>query len=1208
MAAPDTIGPYDVLGELGRGGMGIVYRAKDRRSGQQVALKILPPEALSRPESALRFKREFRAVRRIAHPNVVRVFEAGTHDGAPYFTMELVDGQDLKHWLDGPHPVVPLVRGQPPEGVLSAEQRAQLNDPARLRRLTDSLQQIGFALSAIHAHRIVHRDLKPDNVFVTTAGAAKLMDFGIAKQLSGRTDESSGGMVVGTFKYLSPEQALGGDIDGRADLYCLGIVLFELLAGRHPFFSETSVGYAYHHARTEAPPVQQFNPEVPPKLAAICARLIQKEPGERFATADDVIAALRDVWDTGPSKPRGREGREKLTPGQLFQPRMVGRRRGLGELSKLCDAILNGQGHVMAITGPSGAGKTRLTREALALARGRRVEFVLGKAEQGAGPYGVFVQLLERVFDGLRHLNRAEFSGLLGEDGPVLKRYVPSLAKMRGAAHISPAEALEPRAERMRFSAAVTRFLGRYAAARATVVVLDDLHLADELSLGLARYLVRTLTNESSEDMAAPVSLVLTADPGHPQADRARSVLAALSSSPRFVPLPLAPLTPPEVQDMIQSMIGGAPVAAAVAEVLHADTHGLPGLVEEQVRAWAEVGKLRRKGGTWVLSKRALHSHPDATAAGLAEPTAALPVAPGGDADDAVVLAQASRADVPEAEADEERAERRVGQLSTAARDVAVHAAVVGPAVSAGLLQVLAPCSEDELVDALDELLGSHVLEERADEGLYAFDDDEREALLAGLEAGERTLLHRNAAQALVKHAKLSGRPVNPEQLATHYIASGAPLLALDHLMAAARQALGSHAIQTAAEHVRTAHALFLENLDKSPSGRAMAHRDVELVLLRLEVLAAIGEHREVVGLARRRLPKLDARTRGFQRAEIVLRLAEGERVLGELDAALGHIADVLEATTEPAAAALRCRAMRVNAEILLQKGAVTESTTLFAEALALAEQSKNRAEAVRAKAALARRDLDAGRFAKAERAFRAALDPRENASGPRAAAAHRALGDIALMRGQLAAAEKAYRAAIAEAKPAADRVGVAHGLAGVGLVRHAQTRYRDARGLLAKAGRIFEDIGDMHGLAGVRVAQAGALLAEGAVERALKRADEAGRLGREAGSKLRSAQADLMAARAHLDADKVRVARRHLSRAMVFARKSGLFDVQMFATEVRGIATALDGDKSAALERLQAAIKRARTRGAKGWQQRLSAVHDALSTGEPHTYTATGP
>src|SRR5690606_12603237 len=154
---------------------------------------------------------------------------------------------------------------------------------------------VGFALSAIHAHRIVHRDLKPDNILVSKAGVVKLMDFGIAKQLTAHTEHSSGGMVVGTFKYLSPEQALGADIDGRADLYCLGVILYALLAGRHPFYSENSVGYAYHHARKQPPAIERFNPEVDPALKGICERLIRKDPNDRFPTAEDLIAALREA-------------------------------------------------------------------------------------------------------------------------------------------------------------------------------------------------------------------------------------------------------------------------------------------------------------------------------------------------------------------------------------------------------------------------------------------------------------------------------------------------------------------------------------------------------------------------------------------------------------------------------------------------------------------------------------------------------------------------------------------------------------------------------------------------------------------------------------------------------------------------------------------------------------------------------------------------
>src|SRR3954468_15735801 len=136
---PSQIGRFQVLTELGRGGMGIVYKVKDNKSGQLAALKMIPPEALVRPDSALRFKREFRAMQRVEHPNVIRVFEAGTHEGCPYFTMELIEGKDIRRWLDGDEPIVPSGKDPPPSGPLTPEQRAKLNDPLRVRRLADAV-------------------------------------------------------------------------------------------------------------------------------------------------------------------------------------------------------------------------------------------------------------------------------------------------------------------------------------------------------------------------------------------------------------------------------------------------------------------------------------------------------------------------------------------------------------------------------------------------------------------------------------------------------------------------------------------------------------------------------------------------------------------------------------------------------------------------------------------------------------------------------------------------------------------------------------------------------------------------------------------------------------------------------------------------------------------------------------------------------------
>jgi eukaryotic-like serine/threonine-protein kinase len=259
-----------VLGELlGRGGMGAVYRARQVSLDRAVAIKVLPPEVAERSDLRERFLREARAIAQVASPHIVQVFHAGTHQGWHFYAMELVEGPDLGRRLrDGWKP-----------------------DVATARQL---VLQAARGLATAGRWNIVHRDIKPGNMLITAEGTLKLTDFGLVRR-AGEEQLTVSGQVMGTAGYLSPEQALGKPCDARTDLYALGVVFYELLAGRLPFVSESSTGVIYQHVHEAAIPVQQHNPLVDDASAAICARLMAKAPEERYQTASALIEDLEAV-------------------------------------------------------------------------------------------------------------------------------------------------------------------------------------------------------------------------------------------------------------------------------------------------------------------------------------------------------------------------------------------------------------------------------------------------------------------------------------------------------------------------------------------------------------------------------------------------------------------------------------------------------------------------------------------------------------------------------------------------------------------------------------------------------------------------------------------------------------------------------------------------------------------------------------------------
>jgi hypothetical protein len=276
------LGPYEILAPIGAGGMGEVYRARDERLKRDVAVKVLPSELAADPERRSRFEREARAASGLSHPNILTVYDIGTHDSTVYIAMELVDGGTLKDLTaSGPVPV---------------------------KKLLEISVQIADGLAAAHAAGIVHRDLKPQNVMVSKHGFVKILDFGLAKLVTPEDQEVSGlktaagdatrpGMVMGTVGYMSPEQAAGRTVDFRSDQFSFGSIVYEMATGKRAFERTTSAETLTAIIREEPAPVAQLNPRVPSPVRWLLERCLSKDPEDRFGTTKDLARDLADVRD-----------------------------------------------------------------------------------------------------------------------------------------------------------------------------------------------------------------------------------------------------------------------------------------------------------------------------------------------------------------------------------------------------------------------------------------------------------------------------------------------------------------------------------------------------------------------------------------------------------------------------------------------------------------------------------------------------------------------------------------------------------------------------------------------------------------------------------------------------------------------------------------------------------------------------------------------
>lgn len=710
--------------------MGTVYRAHDTTLERDVAIKLLSKTQLG-TEGRARMLREARMAANLRHPNIVVVHDAGEYEEVPYIVMELVEGKTLHE-----------------------------HKPERLEDVLEVAKQICAALQQAHKHNIIHRDLKPENVILDTDGTAKLMDFGLARSVSSRLTEE--GTMIGTVFYMAPEQVIGDEIDPRADLYALGVMLYELTTGELPFQDDNPIAIITQHLHAPPVPPRGKNKELPGYLNDLILRLLEKDPEDRPESVSEVLQILESPEKGAESL---RDSKELSVLDRIVRGRMVGRKKEFEEARMIWGKAAAGQGQTLLISGEPGIGKTRLTREIMTHAEISGGQVLIGGSyAEGGAPYATFGQIVRKILASEGE-HAVEFPEYIIAD---LITLAPDLRPLHP--DVSPNPKLEPKFEQQRMFESVTTFFKQLSEKAPLLLVLEDVHWADSGTLFLLRHLSRNLKK-------SPILLVCTyreveVDENRPFHD----VLLDLNREGLTTRIKLRRLTKEKTRNLLATILAEE-ITPEFLDGIYNETDGNPFFIEEVCKALIESGKLYFEDGQWHRPSIEELEIPQSIKMAI---------------------------------------QSRVRKLSEQHQETLRIAAIIGHEFGFNILVAAGKQGQDMIIDALESAEKAQLITDISKKGIvrYAFVHALIPyALSEGVNILRRQRMHQRVAEAMEKLEF-----DDYETLAHHYASAGDLEKSIGYYRQAAQRAESMFTYDVAIQHLSTILD-FLE-LDEHPEFR----------------------------------------------------------------------------------------------------------------------------------------------------------------------------------------------------------------------------------------------------------------------------------------------------------------------------------------------------------------------------------------------------
>jgi oligopeptide transport system substrate-binding protein len=771
---------YRIDAELGRGGMGVVYRAHDTVLDRAVAVKVLNDSGLG-SEGRSRLLREAQSAAKLNHANIVAVYDAGQVEDTPFIVMELIEGQTLRQY-----------------------------HPTSLDETLLIIRQLCAALEHAHGKGIVHRDIKPENVVILTPSpspskgeqsatltpspspskgegnvSVKLMDFGLA-HTTGASRLTQEGAVVGTMAYIAPEIIQGLPATPQSDLYELGVMWYELVAGRVPFEGDSVMNVLLRHLYEPPLPPSNHNPAISPALDVLLLKLLSKSPQERHSFAQEVIQAIEQIDQPTAS---GSLPVVEVSPlDRLARGRLVGRERELSEALNLWQQAKSGEGQVLLISGEPGIGKTRLMRELAA-----RVDLSGGQVfsgecyAEGSAPYTPIAQIIQSALEPQLPITNSQslISNPTGTLRSLPSSILADLITLAPALRprfpdVPPNPPLDAQAEQQRIFESVTAFIAMLSEQAPVLLIVDDAHWADSGTLSLLRHLARRAV-KTLHATSLRLMIVLTyREVGLDEAKALVEVLHDLTREHLATRLKLIRFDHAQTRDLLTTIFAEE-ITAEFLNGIYQETEGNPFFVEEICKALVDSGKLYFAEGRWHRPR-------------MSE----------------LELPQSVRVAI----------QSRVSKLPETTQETLRFAAILGREFEFDVLQAVGDLDEDALLDALEQAERAQIINEVRGTGRskgserFAFAHALIPATLVESVSGmRRRRLHRRAAQALERAHANRLDEIAP-QLGRHYAEAEDAEKASDYLLKTGDQAYAVFAYPEAIDAYQQA-LTFLKEQDK---------------------------------------------------------------------------------------------------------------------------------------------------------------------------------------------------------------------------------------------------------------------------------------------------------------------------------------------------------------------------------------------------------